>query len=112
MGFYPKGDIKLGSAEGVVLRPDPEGKRETVDREWTTSRRNGWWIFRETMENGKGKGKDCRCVTCDEIIDCMEKRGDYWGGMKRWSLLDFDCRNFVLAATNGCCLKIDGYWTR
>jgi len=55
--------------------------------------------------------KNCKCVTCDEIIDCMEKRGDFYGSQYRWSLLNFDCRTFVLAATGGCCLNVDHYWT-
>ena len=111
MGFWPSGEIKWdNSADGHVARPDPDASKP-FDQEWTTSRMTGLWVLNFTLLDGKGKGKDCRCATCDEIIDCMEKRGDFYGRVTRWSLLAFDCRTFVVAATNGCCLKIDGYWT-
>lgn len=113
MGFWPKGDpdlTGLGTAESDMRSPDPHAD-DKADREWTTSRLSGWWILRFVLTDGKAKGRDCRCAACDEIIDCMQERGRYFERTRRWSALNFDCRTFVEAVANSCCLTIDGYWT-
>lgn len=50
------------------------------------------------------QGKKCSCVTCDDVYECLDKVA------ARWKTASFDlkgsnCRDFVRAALDACCLK-------
>jgi len=98
MGFWPRGSI--WSSDSVVLRPDPyEGTR---DKNWHTMKSDS---CKRKLEYGSGKGKKCKCAICNEVLDCLQKLGDYWDAHMRFKLLTRNCRHFVKAGLKKCCLK-------
>ena len=107
-GFWPAGGNNLYT-EGVVESPDTvyHGERGGTDWEVTCSRpvsgidrhRSG------ILKYGKGKGKSCKCATCDEKIDCIRKVAEIWDTQKKFCLIGQNCRSFVSDALSSCGLR-------
>jgi RHS repeat-associated protein len=100
MGFWPTSSIFL--SKGVVYRPDLKVYDEGDKLSWDTKRISSW--FWAKLEYGKGKGTKCKCATCEDIIDCMEKVADHWDAHKYYTVFGQNCRHFVVTATSRCCL--------
>ena len=95
MGFYPTGSI--WRSKGIVYRPDRHGGKPG-DKRWSTN-----LLQKGKLKYGSGKGNICKCATCSEVTSCLNAVADEWN-KKYYMLLFRNCRHFVAAATDSCCL--------
>jgi RHS repeat-associated protein len=102
MGFWPTGSIWWSL--GKIERPNDPHQGDRTGTGWDTNRMTGWYVG-NALSAGIGKGKNCSCATCPEILDCMQKIADAWiASGTHYSLPLVNCRSFVEAVSAHCCL--------
>jgi hypothetical protein len=114
MGFWPVEPYdNILSTPGERRMPDPyEGQK--ASRTWTTKRNVRGWLSdllfgQRKLVDGKGRGKSCKCATCEEIIDCMKRYSDRYDPKQNaagvtYKLVSNNCRVFVAVVLRVCCL--------
>ena len=103
MGFWPEDDDHVWNDPGKVEDPDPYGNTDGV-RTWKTHIPPEGLRKYTRMWAGKAKGKPCKCATCDEVMDCMQKMKDEWN-KKNYQLFGQNCNHFVLDVEQSCCIE-------
>ena len=76
---------------------------DSADETFHPNRRSGFLSLGK-LEYGSGKGKDCGCVTVDEIKDSLREFAKQYSGT--WSYpLGQNCHSYQKAALKSSCLK-------
>jgi RHS repeat-associated protein len=76
---------------------------DPADDEFHPQRRTGFMGWAD-MQYGTAKNKSCKCVTQDEVKDCLRAFAKQYSGS--WSYpWGQNCHSFQTSAMKGCCLK-------